>query len=135
MFKDMADMKCLPCGGSKFVPYTFACILTEHEIYADSFACVECGRIEFYAKQYILDSYLDQIKKRELAEGKNAQIESQIASLQKSIDALNLIINDENQTVKTVRESKEKLIEIQKQIDSLKKEKSSTENVLRPSIP
>ena len=127
-------MKCPSCGGTKFVPYTFAYILTEHQINADSFACIECGRIEFYAKQHFLDQILDEVEKRQLAEEKNAYIESQIAFLQKRVDVLKAIIDDENQTVKTVRDSKEDLIKIQKQIDSLEREISLTGNVLRPRI-
>lgn len=53
------------------------------------------------------------------------EVDAEIAVKEKELEELKKIIGDENQTVKNVREAKEKMVEVQNRINVLRSRKSS----------
>ena len=122
-------MKCPSCGGTKFVPYGLAIgIAGEYEEQVDAFACMGCGRIEIYARENILDRKVDQIREAQRIQEERNEIDAEIALKEKELEELKKIIGDEDQTVKNVREAKEKMVEVQNRINVLKGRKSSPQS-------
>lgn len=125
----MADMKCPSCGGTEFVPYGLAIGMAgEYEEQVDAFACMGCGRIEVYAKTNILDRKVDQIRQAQRIQEERNEVDAEIAVKEKELEELKKIIGDENQTVKNVREAKEKMVEVQNRINVLRSRKSSLQS-------
>lgn len=123
---NMAEMKCPSCGGTEFVPYVLAIGMAgEYEEQVDAFACMGCGRIEVYARKNILDRKADQIRQAQRIQEERKEIDAEIAVKEKELEELKKIIGDENQTVKNVREAKEKMVEVQNRINVLRSRKSS----------
>lgn len=122
----MAEMKCPSCGGTEFVPYELAIGMAgEYEEQVDAFACMGCGRIEVYARKNILDRKVDQIRQAQRIQEERNEVDAEIAVKEKELEELKKIIGDENQTVKNVREAKEKMVEVQNRINVLRSRKSS----------
>ena len=119
-------MKCPSCGGTEFVPYELAIGMAgEYEEQVDAFACMGCGRIEVYARKNILDRKADQIRQAQRIQEERKEIDAEIAAKEKELEELKKIIGDENQTVKNVREAKEKMVEVQNRINVLRSRRSN----------
>ena len=104
-----------------FVPYELAMgVAGEYEEQVDAFACMGCGRIEVYAKKNILDWKADQIRQAQRIQEERKEIDAEIAVKEKELEELKKIVGDENQTVKNVREAKEKTVEVQNRINMLR---------------
>lgn len=122
---NMVEMKCPSCGGTEFVPYELAIGMAgEYEEQVDAFACMGCGRIEVYARKNILDRKADQIRQAQRVQEERKEIDAEIAVKEKELEELKKIIGDENQTVKNVREAKEKMVEVQNRINVLRNRRS-----------
>lgn len=122
---NMAEMKCPSCGGTEFVPYELAIGMAgEYEEQVDAFACMGCGRIEVYARKNILDRKADQIRQAQRNQEERKEIDAEIAAKEKELEELKKIVGDENQTVKNVREAKEKMVEVQNRINVLRNRRS-----------
>ena len=111
------------------MPYGLAIGMAgEYEEQVDAFACIECGRIEVYARRSILDRTIDQMRQAQRIQEERNEIDAEIAVKEKELDELKKIIDDENQTVKNVREAKEKMVGVQNRIDVLKRRRSSIQS-------
>ena len=126
----MTDMKCPSCGGTDFVPYQFAeYVISEFKPHVDSFVCVNCGRVEFYARESDLKATVVNFKAKQEREAKlaeeKARAEEKIRGYKKELEGLKAIVNDENQTVKTVKEAQARIIEIEKELEGLGAKKSA----------
>ena len=111
------------------MPYGLAIGMAgEYEEQVDAFACIECGRIEVYARRSILDRKIDQMRQAQRIQEERNEIDAEIAVKEKELDELKKIIDDENQTVKNVREAKEKMVGVQNRIDVLKRRKSAPQS-------
>ncbi|MDY0236632.1 MAG: hypothetical protein RBR71_11410 [Gudongella sp.] len=123
----MTEKKCLACGGTNLVPYSPCKVLTCGEIGFDylteSFACVNCGHIEFYAIQSKLDKQLEHNKKEEERKKLAAEYDKQIEAKKAELEKLRSIIADENQTVKAVKEAENKIVDVENEIRGLKSRK------------
>ena len=102
--------RCANCGGTDFEKTRIGEILaTEGEIWVHSYVCTRCGHIELFDPDY--DAFADYLNK--LAEQeKQAKIvkrQKKEEERQKEMKRLEVIISDENSTVKQVREAQEKL--------------------------
>lgn len=114
-------MKCPNCGNETFktVETHDICILrTSGEItqVAIAYACEKCGRIELYMPESWIRQNIDAKKIDEDKKNFYAEKTERIKKLKMKIDNLKEIINDENQTVKAVREANEKITELEKEL-------------------
>ena len=113
----MKKMKCLFCGCERnFVEVNLADVLIvydsgSYEQSVKSFACVECGFVQSFDKDQVAKK-LAEIKADEEYEKKLAEYNAKIDALQNEILATQAIINDENQTVKAVKDAREKINEL-----------------------
>lgn len=121
-------MKCLNCGNTEMFSvsmsqsfYCFECGggCTKPSDDIRSFACAKCGHIELFASEEMIESYKKRKRKEEIAEIRREQMEREqksisvvIEKLKKEILELKKFVGDENNTVKQVREGKEKIKEL-----------------------
>ena len=114
--KNETLIKCSNCGGNDFKPTTIGTILaTEGRFTINAYACQCCGHVELfdpnldlYAKQLQAEREL-QRKKEELAKKKAAE------ELQRRISELESIINNEDSTIRQVKEAKIQLEKLNSQ--------------------
>ena len=102
--------KCSNCGKADFEKTTIGEILrTEGYFSVNAYACTNCGHIELFDPDY--DAFADYLREQEELRKKalKEEYEKKEAERLKKIEELKVIINDENSTVKQVREAKEKL--------------------------
>lgn len=105
-----ALIKCSNCGGTDFKRTTIGTILaTEGHFHVNAYACEACGHIELFAPES--DRYAEELRKQEaLRRAEEEQKRKQEAEAkQKRKEELLKIINDENSTVKQVREAQKEL--------------------------
>ena len=120
----MTDKKCPSCGGTDFVPYQFASYLaTEFTPLVDTFACTKCGRVEFYARPDQLKGSIDKIKRDQELDAQIAEYDIKIQEKERELERLRAIANDENQTVKAVKEANERIFEVENEIRMLQAQK------------
>ena len=77
----MPQMKCPVCGGTTLVPYKFADKSLAAQSFMDAFACVRCGRIEFYAREDILKRCISDTV-RVMAEDRESSNKSNVLAVQ-----------------------------------------------------
>ncbi len=105
--------KCSVCGCEELIPYKFGGIDGEPGVFfvsnAESFACTECGHIEFYARMEDIQRIMDmQELVRRDKEKKDAAL-SELAVARVERERLLSITEDETQKLKAIREAREKL--------------------------
>ena len=131
-------IKCTNCGKSNFSIFCFSfktgcceCIGTEHEAYNENiepYACEECGRIELFSNKSNQQTLYEeaQFEKEKLEHAsKTEQIKKEKSSLEKQINELKKLVNDDNQTVKVVNEAKQQLDKLEKRLHGLSAEPCS----------
>ncbi|MBR2019452.1 MAG: hypothetical protein IKA05_03555 [Clostridia bacterium] len=105
-------MKCTQCGNDKLFRTKLEGPTDDgywNSVDFVPFVCDKCGHVEFYVSQEVLEKYVIK-QKEDIAEAdfnteKNEKIERIILEIQK----LKVLIADENNTVKEVKEAKESL--------------------------
>lgn len=105
-----ALIKCSNCGGTDFKRTTIGTILaTEGRFHVNAYACEACGHIELFAPES--DRYAEELRRQEaIRREEEAQRRKQEEETkQKRREELLKIINDENSTVKQVKEAQEEL--------------------------
>ena len=115
-------MKCLNCGSQEF----FQIQLLNTSIILDfprnaqivtSYACKKCGHVELFAPQEIIDNQLAKENRKLEEEKLKSDCSQKIEELKKQIADLELIIKDENKTVKAVKHAQEELANKQKDLN------------------
>ena len=79
----MTDMKCPNCGCTDFEDYSIGhseCVEGRFISSVDAFVCANCGRVELYAKQDILNQKRAQAQKQKEVDDECARIDAQIAA-------------------------------------------------------
>lgn len=110
-------MKCPNCGKTEFVPMDIVSILaTEGRQIVDSFVCLNCGRVELFMPKELVDKRIEQIRVAE--ERKQAEEKRKIEreKLTKRMNNLLSFLDDENHTLKELKEAQLKLNEIQREL-------------------
>lgn len=108
--KNKAIIKCQNCGGTNFKPTSIGTILaTEGEFSVNAYACQRCGHIELFEPR--LDMVAKQICEERKAQRQQAELERKKVEeiRQQKIKKLNEIINNEDSTVRQVKEAKKEL--------------------------
>lgn len=106
-------IKCSNCGGNSFKPTTIGEILaTEGYFTINAYACRHCGHIELFDPT--LDMYAKQLQEERELQRKKEELERKKAAeeIQQRIRELENIINNENSTIKQVKEAKIELKEL-----------------------
>ena len=105
--------KCSNCGKADFEKTTIGEILrTEGYFSVNAYACTNCGHIELFDPDY--DAFAEYLREQEELKKKALQEERdrKAAEKQQKIKKLEAIVNDENSTVKQVREAQKQLNEL-----------------------
>lgn len=83
-------MKCPVCGGTNLVPYKFADHALTAQSFMDAFACVRCGRIEFYAREDTLKRCISDTVRLMAADressNKSNNLKAQLTDLKKELE-------------------------------------------------
>lgn len=128
-------MKCLNCGNTEMfsvsMSQSFSCYecgggWTQPSDDIRSFACAKCGHIELFVSEEMIEGYKKRKRKEEIAEIRREQMEREqksisvvIEKLKKEILELKKFVGDENNTVKQVKEGKEKIKELDCELSKL----------------
>ena len=120
---DSTQRKCTVCGNTELIPLRFAYVDGEPGVFfeptVDSFACTKCGHMEFFAREEDIQRYLD---KREIERNASAKREADLCELKVAKierERLLSITEDENQTLKSIREARDKLSKLNARIKQL----------------
>lgn len=121
-FVGEGKMKCLNCGNTEMFEVSMSQSFRHGEIITEpierisSFACAKCGHIELFASEEMIKSYEEHKKKKAIAEKQKKELEEEqysirgrIDKLEKEIFELRKFVGDEHNTVKQVKEGKEKI--------------------------
>ena len=102
--------RCANCGGTDFEITKIGDILaTEGAIWVHSYVCTKCGHIELFDPDFdAFADYLNELAEQE-RQAKIAERQKKEEERKQEMKRLEAIINDENSTVKQVREAQEKL--------------------------
>jgi predicted nucleic-acid-binding Zn-ribbon protein len=117
-------MKCSQCGGTKFLDIqvsfggcnAFSGDGVEYPRTADSFVCEKCGHIELFIEKATLTAYYEKVKQDKELEQAQKIYNQERKKLQGEITRLEILIKDENQTVKTIKDAKEQLNRLQNEL-------------------
>ena len=118
----MAERKCPHCGSTEFVGIPLASVSgldVGYDEYVSAMACVKCRHVELVAYPEVVEKELNRIKTEEKKAAEKVKLEKRIKEIKSEIDNLKKISKDENQTVKTVREAKEKIIQLEEELRAL----------------
>lgn len=120
-------MKCLRCGNDELHQITLEFECFEDLVFgpqrtADAFACYKCGHIELKLSKEELERYHEKVKQEAKEKAKKKRYEKLVKKLEKEAEELKKIINNENNTVKSVKEAQEKLIKINLELSEANKE-------------
>lgn len=126
-------MKCSICGSENLFEISIInnqVLRTEGYVSQTvlSYACEDCGHIELYAPQEMINKRKESIKFEKEREIKLINLNEKIAGVNDDINKLKTIIADENQKVKTVNEAKNKLNEAESELKKLQSELSFVKN-------
>ena len=103
-------IKCSNCGAANFKSTSIGWICaTEGEFNVNAYACQDCGHIELFAPE--LDLYAKHLREEREIQRQKEELEckKKEEARQLRIKKLNEIINNENSTIKQVKEAKKKL--------------------------
>ncbi len=115
--------RCSVCGCEKLVPMRFGTIDGAPGVFfvatVDSFACTQCGHMEFYARMEDVQMSLDkqELMRRE-AEKREAALK-EIAAAKIERERLLSVTEDENQTLRAIRKAREELVVLNARIREL----------------
>ncbi len=136
----MRKIKCSQCGGNEFyqsdrsiLQEQWAWVMSDCGNYGtcnptiEVYFCKKCGHIEMFVNDEFKRKHEEKVqhdleyhqKLEAFEKNKNLDIEK----LEKEINNLETIINDDNNSVKLVNQSKEKLIEAKTKLEQVKNSK------------
>lgn len=125
-------MKCSKCGCDKL----FEMSIINNQVLATegyvsqtvrSFACEDCGHIELFAPQELIDKHKECVRQSKEREQEIMRINSKIEAIKDIIIKLESIIADDNQTVKAVKLAQEQLKEAKSGLIRLQQELSNVD--------
>lgn len=120
---DTTQRKCTVCGNKELIPLRFGYVDGEPGVFfeptVESFACTKCGHMEFFAKEEDIQRYLDRKEMERSARMKREADECELEAAKIERERLLSITEDENQTLKSIREAREKLSKLNVRIKQL----------------
>lgn len=129
-------MKCVNCGGTEFFETKILndqVLKTEGyvEQTVQAFACLKCGRVQLYVPQKTIDEYLTREQEKKAKEIEMHELEQAITAAVERIRALEAVIEDEEQTVKTVNEAKAELQSEKVRLKELQKRRAGKQGWIK----
>lgn len=121
----MSDRKCFFCGSTDLVYlplFNINGLETSIHDNVDSMVCVACGRMDIMVKPERIQAILDSRREKEQKDARLADIQKRISELKKEIADLKAIVDDENQTVKAVKEAARRIPELEAELEVQRKE-------------
>ena len=124
-YMNMASIqrKCTVCGCTDLVPMKFAELTGEPGVFlepkVDSFACVKCGHMEFFAKEAEIRNSIIQNDIRVEAEQKRSAAEKELAEAKAELEKAESIVNDETQEFKAIKAAQERISVLKARIKEL----------------
>lgn len=109
-------MKCPNCGQSEFENmslYEIYCTEGGAQQLVDAYVCTNCGRVELYMPQKLIKERLEQNRiqaERQQNEENRKEYEKQLRIRMQELEAF---LQDENHTLKELKEAQKELTEIQ----------------------
>ncbi len=114
-------MKCPVCGGTTLVPYKFADHALTAQSFMDAFACVRCGRIEFYARDDVLKRCISDTVRVMAADressNKSKNLAAQLSDLKKELDHCVERSKDDNLTDDEAKELEGRIFDLYNKIN------------------
>ena len=114
-------MKCPVCGGTTLVPYKFADHALTAQSFMDAFACVRCGRIEFYARDDVLKRCISDTVRVMAADressNKSKNLAAQLSDLKKELDHCVERSKDDNLTDDEAKELEGRILDLYNKIN------------------
>ena len=121
-------MKCTNCGCKElFKTDAFVPMAGYGEVKVEAFACAKCGHVECFVPEKTIQRYYTEIEQKKAKEKRKEQSIADAQYLEKEIRRLEIIVADENQTVKVVREAEAALNECKSKLAFVKKGNLMTE--------
>ena len=123
--RNMASIqrKCTVCGCTDLVPMKFAELTGEPgvflELKVDSFACVKCGHMEFFAKEAEIRNSIIQNDIRVETEQKRYAAEKGLAEARTELEKAESVVNDETQEFKAIKAAQERISVLKARIKEL----------------
>ncbi len=115
--------KCTVCGCTDLVPMKFAELTGEPGVFlepkVDSFACVKCGHMEFFAKEAEIRNSIIQNDIRVETEQKRYAAEKELAEARTELEKAESVVNDETQEFKAIRAAQERISVLKARIKEL----------------
>ena len=115
--------KCTVCGCTDLVPMKFAELTGEPgvflELKVDSFACVKCGHMEFFAKEAEIRNSIIQNDIRVESEQKRSAAEKELAEARTELEKAESVVNDETQEFKAIKAAQERISVLKARIKEL----------------
>ncbi len=127
-------MKCLNCGSIEmfyvsmsqyFRHYECGGVTTNPIESIRSVACASCGHVELFSSEEMIASYKERKRKNEIVEKQRKEIEEEQKPIRLEVDKLKIeilelkkFVEDDNNTVKQVKEGKEKRRGVRTQISN-----------------
>ena len=115
--------KCTVCGCTDLVPMKFAELTGEPgvflELKVDSFACVKCGHMEFFAKEAEIRNSIIQNDIRVETEQKRSAAEKELAEARTELEKAESVVNDETQEFKAIKAAQERISVLKARIKEL----------------
>ena len=108
-------MKCTNCGSENlFETKAYLILFDAGQTNVTTFACENCGHVEFFIYDSILKRHKQDVMRKEEIKKRQEEERRKKEEFDLEIAKLDKIINDENQTVKAVREAQNKKDEMLK---------------------
>lgn len=107
--KSKVVIKCQNCGGTEFKPTKIGELLYPSRFWINAYACQNCGHIELFDPK--LDLYAKQLREEKEEQILQEKLEHQkrVEIRQQRINELNEIINNDDSTVRQVKEAQKEL--------------------------
>lgn len=113
-------MKCTNCGNTElFQTQAILILYGSGSVNADIYACNRCGHVEMFVPQKTIDNHNKMVEEAKKQECARIECEQEIKKIQAKMEELKTIIQDENQTVKSVNAAKQEYEEYNKKLNSL----------------
>jgi len=116
-------IKCTYCGNSDLFLYDLQGHGYEDNAsfkgFADIFVCRQCRHIEWFLSEGTMQSFILQEQRSTKYNNKVEKVKKERIAVQKQIDSYQKIVDDENQTVKSVNVARAKIESLQEKLDNL----------------
>lgn len=113
-------MKCTNCGKTQFEQmqlYEIYCTEGGAKQLVESYICVNCGRVELYMPQELINKKIEQKRVAEERRQAEENRKREEERLRNRMQELEIFLQDENHTLKELKEAQKELTKIQDKLN------------------